>query len=147
METELYYELYPPKNASALIVQKMIDAGAIPIGKMKTSQFAMERYSHIHSIRGCADTTFTDRNVSVTRQIPAHKILLILLSVDWVSYHSPFNARGDGYQDPSSSSAGAGAGIGSYSWLDIGLASDTGGSVRGPAQVNGAFGNRPTWGM
>lgn len=85
--------------------------------------------------------------MSVTRQIPARKILLILLSADWVSYHSPFNARGDGYQDPSSSSAGAGAGIGSYSWLDIGLASDTGGSVRGPAQVNGAFGNRPTWGM
>lgn len=66
---------------------------------------------------------------------------------DWVDYHSPFNARGDGYQDPSSSSSGPGSGIGSYSWLDLALGSDTGGSVRNPAQVNGAFGNRPSHGL
>lgn len=70
-----------------------------------------------------------------------------MATADWVDYHSPFNARGDGYQDPSSSSSGPGAGIGAYSWLDLALGSDTGGSVRNPAQVNGAFGNRPTHGI
>jgi Asp-tRNA(Asn)/Glu-tRNA(Gln) amidotransferase A subunit family amidase len=109
-----YYDLYPEKNTTALAVQRLIDAGAIIIGKMKSSQFA----------NGAMATA------------------------DWVDYHSPFNARGDGYMDgymdPSSSSSGPGAGIGAYSWLDLALGSDTGGSVRNPAQVNGAYGNRPT---
>ncbi|KIW10693.1 hypothetical protein PV08_11657 [Exophiala spinifera] len=65
-------------------------------------------------------------------------------TADWVDYHSPFNPRGDGYQDPSSSSSGAGASIGSYSWLDIAVGSDTGGSIRGPAGKQGIFGNRPS---
>ncbi len=66
---------------------------------------------------------------------------------DWVDYHSPFNPRGDGYQDPSSSSSGAGASIGSYEWLDIAIGSDTGGSIRGPSGVQGLFGNRPSHGL
>ncbi|KAJ6473807.1 amidase signature domain-containing protein [Mycena sanguinolenta] len=68
-------------------------------------------------------------------------------TADWVDYHSPFNPRGDGYQDPSSSSSGAGASIASYEWLDIALGSDTGGSIRGPAGVQGLFGNRPSHGL
>ena len=51
------------------------------------------------------------------------------------------------YQDPSSSSAGAGSSIGSYPWLDAALGSDTGGSIRGPSQSQGLFGNRPTHGL
>jgi hypothetical protein len=47
-------------------------------------------------------------------------------TADWVDYHSPFNPRGDGYQDPSSSSSGAGASIASYAWLDAALGSDAG---------------------
>ncbi|KAJ7224571.1 amidase signature domain-containing protein [Mycena pura] len=70
-----------------------------------------------------------------------------MATADWVDYHSPFNPRGDGYQDPATSSAGAGASIGSYDWLDIALGSDTGGSVRDPAAVQGLFGNRPTHGL
>lgn len=66
---------------------------------------------------------------------------------DWVDYHAPFNPRGDGYQVPSSSSSGAGASVASYPWLDLAVGSDTGGSVRGPAGVNGLFGNRPTHGL
>ncbi|KAI6750463.1 hypothetical protein HG530_014744 [Fusarium avenaceum] len=65
-------------------------------------------------------------------------------TADWVSYLAPFNPRGDGYQGPSSSSAGAGASMASYSWLDLAVGSDTGGSIRGPAGVTGVFGNRPT---
>ncbi|KAK4187671.1 amidase signature domain-containing protein [Podospora australis] len=65
-------------------------------------------------------------------------------TADWVDYHAPFNPRGDGYSDTSSSSAGAGASVAAYEWLDIALGSDTGGSVRGPAGVQGLFGNRPS---
>ncbi len=68
-------------------------------------------------------------------------------TADWVDYHSPFNPRGDGYQDPSSSSAGAGASIASYDWLDLAVGSDTGGSIRGPSEAQGLFGNRPSHGL
>lgn len=108
-----YYNLYPPKNATAPAVQRLIDAGAIIVGFQKPSQFANGEEA----------------------------------TADWVDYHSPFNPRGDGYQDPSSSSSGAGASIASYDWLDIALGSDTGGSIRGPAAVQGIFGNRPSHGL
>lgn len=68
-------------------------------------------------------------------------------TADWVDYHSPFNPRGDGYQDSSSSSAGAGSSIASYEWLDLALGTDTGGSIRDPAGVSGVFGNRPSHGL
>lgn len=67
-------------------------------------------------------------------------------TVDWVDYHSPSNPRGDGYQDASSSSSGAGASVASYEWLDAAVGTDTGGSLRSPAGVNGVFGNRPSHG-
>lgn len=35
-----YYDLYPERNVTAVAVQRLIDAGAIIVGKMKTSQFA-----------------------------------------------------------------------------------------------------------
>lgn len=68
-------------------------------------------------------------------------------TADWVDYHSPFNPRGDGYQDPSSSSSGPGAGTGAYDWLDLTIGSDTGGSIRGPSEVQGIYGNRPSHGL
>lgn len=68
-------------------------------------------------------------------------------TADWVDYHAPFNPRGDGYNDASSSSAGASAAIASYEWLDISVGSDTGGSVRWPAAAVGVYGNRPTRGL
>ncbi|KAG9958190.1 amidase signature enzyme, partial [Aureobasidium melanogenum] len=108
-----WYHFYPPANKTALAVQRLIDAGAVIMGKMKTSQFA---------------------NGEVA-------------TADWVDYHEPFNPRGDGYQDTSSSSSGPGAGAAAYDWLDLTLGSDTGGSIRNPSQVQGIFGNRPTWGM
>ena len=108
-----WYNFYPPANASAVPVQRLIDAGAIVVGKMKTSQFA----------NGETATS------------------------DWVDYHEPFNPRGDGYQDTSSSSSGPGAAEGAYPWLDISIGSDTGGSIRGPSEAQGLFGNRPTHGL
>ncbi|KAJ4408358.1 hypothetical protein N0V91_003362 [Didymella pomorum] len=108
-----WYWLYPPANNTATPVQNLIDAGAIIVGKMITSQFA---------------------NGEVA-------------TADWVDYHEAFNPRGDGYQDTSSSSSGGGAGTAAYAWLDVSLGSDTGGSVRGPSQVQGLFGNRPSHGL
>ena len=35
-----WYHLYPPATANALAIQRLVDAGAIIVGKMKTSQFA-----------------------------------------------------------------------------------------------------------
>jgi Asp-tRNA(Asn)/Glu-tRNA(Gln) amidotransferase A subunit family amidase len=93
-----WYHLYPPAENTAFPVQKLIDAGAIIVGKMITSQFANGETA----------------------------------TADWVDYHAPFNPRGDGYQDASSSSAGAGAGEGAYDWLDISLGSDTGKALSHP---------------
>jgi hypothetical protein len=107
-----WYSLYPPANATAPAVQRLLNAGAIIVGKQKTAQFANGEYA----------------------------------TADWIDYHSPFNPRGDGYQDPNFSSAGAGASVASYDWLDFALGSDTGGSIRGPARVNGLYGLRPSHG-
>ncbi|KAL1591753.1 hypothetical protein SLS60_011752 [Paraconiothyrium brasiliense] len=73
-----WYDLYPAANVTAPAVQSLIDAGAVVVGKMKTSQFAIGETA----------------------------------TADWIDVHAPFNPRGDGYQDPSSSSAGPAAGVG-----------------------------------
>ncbi|KAJ8604263.1 hypothetical protein MRB53_041861 [Persea americana] len=90
-----WYHFYPPANVTALAIQRLIDAGAIVVGKMKSSQFANAQ-----------------------------------------------NPRGDGYNDASSSSTGPGAGIASYDFLNLVVGSDTGGSIRGPSEVGGVYGNR-----
>jgi len=56
-----------------------------------------------------------------------------------IDYQAPFNPRGDGYQSPAGSSSGSAAGLASYAWLDFTLGSDTTGSGRRPAFVNGVF--------
>ncbi|TWU72696.1 hypothetical protein ED733_003806 [Metarhizium rileyi] len=108
-----WYKHYPAAEETAPAVQNLIDAGAIVVGKMKTSQFANGETA----------------------------------TADWVDYHSPFNPRGDGYQDGSSSSTGPASGEASYSWLDVTLGSDTGGSIRSPSQAQGLYGNRPSHGL
>ncbi|RBR10358.1 hypothetical protein FVER53590_12471 [Fusarium verticillioides] len=107
-----YYDLYPEPKGTAPAVQHLLDAGAILVGKMKTTQFAAPENAR-----------------------------------DAIDYQAPFNPRGDGYQEVGSSSSGAGAGMASYHWLDLALGSDTGGSIRVPAEDNGIFGNRPTHGL
>ena len=107
-----YYETFPEKTATAPALQRLIDGGAIIVGKTKASQFANGE-------------TATD---------------------DWIDYHSPFNIRGDGYQDGSASSTGSGTAMGAYPWLDYAIGTDTGGSMRAPAGANGVYGNRPSFG-
>ncbi|OCK81546.1 hypothetical protein K432DRAFT_449668 [Lepidopterella palustris CBS 459.81] len=65
-------------------------------------------------------------------------------TADWVDYHELFNPHSDGYQDTSSSSSGPIVGEHVYPWLDIILGSDTGGSIRGPSEAQGLYGNRPS---
>ena len=62
----------------------------------------------------------------------------------WIGSACSMNPRGDGEQKPSSSSTRSAVAAAAYSWLDCSIGSDTGGSIRHPAVVNGLFGNRPT---
>lgn len=112
MSSRAWLSLYPAAAKNAPAIQRLLDLGAVIVGKTRFSQFANGEY-------GTADS---------------------------VDFSVPFNVRGDGYQDPSSSSSGAGAAAGAYGFIDLQLGSDTGGSVRAPAGVNGAFGNRPSQG-
>lgn len=67
-------------------------------------------------------------------------------TADWVDQMCPYNPRGDGYQQPSSSSSGPGAAIAAYDWLDNTIGSDTGCSIICPAGAQGVYGMRPTHG-
>ncbi|CAI6341125.1 unnamed protein product [Periconia digitata] len=62
--------------------------------------------------------------------------------IEAVDFQAPWNPRGDGYQSPVGSSSGSAASIASYDWLDITIGSDTTGSSRRPAFVNGCFQHR-----
>jgi Asp-tRNA(Asn)/Glu-tRNA(Gln) amidotransferase A subunit family amidase len=64
----------------------------------------------------------------------------------WTGSICPINPRGDREQKPSSSSTGSAVATAAYSWLDCAIGTDTGGSIRHPAGVNGLFGSRPTQG-
>ncbi|CAG8226063.1 unnamed protein product [Penicillium salamii] len=63
---------------------------------------------------------------------------------DYVDYHAPFNPRANGYQTTSGSSCGSAAAVASYEWLDFALGTDTLGSIRSPAAVQGLYGIRPS---
>lgn len=62
-----------------------------------------------------------------------------------VDYPAPFNPRGDGYQSPAGSSSGSAAAVAAYDWLDFAIGTDTTGSARRPALVNGVFQMRPSY--
>ena len=62
-----------------------------------------------------------------------------------VDYPAPFNPRGDGYQSPAGSSSGSAAAVAAYDWRDFAIGTDTTGSARRPALVNGVFQMRPSY--
>lgn len=66
---------------------------------------------------------------------------------EWIDTVCPFNPRGDGRQKPSSSSTGSAVAAAAYDWVDFTIGTDTGGSIRHPAGVNGVFGQRPSHGL
>jgi hypothetical protein len=57
----------------------------------------------------------------------------------------PWNPRADRYLGLSASSHGSAAAIAAYPELDFVIGTDTGGSVRNPADRVGVYGLRPTW--
>lgn len=64
--------------------------------------------------------------------------------LDAVDFQTAFNPRGGGYQSPAGSSSGSAVAIASYDWLDCAIGTDTSGSGRRPALVNGIFQFRPS---
>ncbi len=61
---------------------------------------------------------------------------------EWIDSICPYNPRGDGQQKASSSSAGSAVAAAAYDWLDFTVGTDTGGSIRHPAGVQGLYGQR-----
>ncbi|KAF7508712.1 hypothetical protein GJ744_008959 [Endocarpon pusillum] len=104
-----WHELYPPAKTTAPAIKLLLAAGAVVVGKLKTSEFC--------------------------EGVDPHQ---------WIGSTCPVNPRGDGEQKPSSSSTGSAVAAAAYPWLDCTIGTDTGGSIRHPAGVNGLFGNRPT---
>ena len=96
---------------TAPCIENLVAAGAVIVGKVKTTEFA-------EGVDAC----------------------------EWIDSTCPYNPRGDGQQQSSSSSSGSAAAVAAYSWLDASVGTDTGGSIRHPAAVNGCFGQRPTHG-
>lgn len=64
-------------------------------------------------------------------------------SLEAADFRAPFNPRGDGYQSPAGSNSGSAAAVAS-DWLDCAIGTDTSGSGRRPALVNGVYQFRPT---
>ncbi|KAF5009685.1 hypothetical protein FDECE_4131 [Fusarium decemcellulare] len=64
--------------------------------------------------------------------------------LDAVDYPTAFNPRGDGYQSPAGSSSGSAVAVAAYDWIDCALGTDTSGSGRRPAMVNGVWQFRPS---
>lgn len=64
--------------------------------------------------------------------------------MDAVDFHTAFNPRGDSYQSPAGSSSGSAVAVAAYDWVDCGVGSDTSGSGRRPAMVNGIWKFRPS---
>ena len=110
--SQAWLETYPAEKTTAPAIKLLVNAGAVVVGKLKTTEFAEG----------------VDPN-------------------EWDDAACPYNPRGDGHQKPSSSSTGSAAAAAAYDWLDFTVGTDTGGSIRHPAGVNGVFGNRPSTGL
>ncbi|KAL8666922.1 MAG: hypothetical protein Q9202_001162 [Teloschistes flavicans] len=65
----------------------------------------------------------------------------------FIDYQAACNPRADGYQTTGGSSSGSAVAVAAYEWIDIGMGSDTNGSIKRPAQYNGVFGLRPSQGV
>lgn len=110
--SQAWRENHPPENTTAPCIKLLLEAGAVLVGKSKTTEFA-------EGLDPC----------------------------EWIDGGCPYNPRGDGQQKPSSSSTGSAVAAAAYDWLDFTVGTDTGGSIRHPAGVNGVYGQRPSHGL
>ena len=107
--SKAWFDTYDSATTTSPSVQALLDAGAVLVGQVKSTEFA------------------DGLNPS-----------------EWVHFPCPYNPRGDGQQKVSSSSAGSAAAAASYQWVDFTVGTDTGGSIRHPAGVQGVYGQRPS---
>lgn len=114
-------------SEDAFVTKKLRAAGAIILAKVNMSEFA-----------GGGGSTMgaTDPAIIQAGRIPAG------YSSMGGQTHNPHNTD----YVPAGSSGGTGASI-AASFAQLGLGSDTGGSVRSPSSVNGIVGLRPTHGL
>ncbi|KAJ4511298.1 hypothetical protein HRR78_008705 [Exophiala dermatitidis] len=109
---QAWREIHDPEKKTAPCIKLLLQAGAVLVGKLKTTEFAEG----------------LDPN-------------------EWIDDDCPYNPRGDGRQKPSSSSTGSAVAAAAYDWIDFTVGTDTGGSIRHPAGVNGVYGQRPSHGL
>ncbi|KAG6360963.1 hypothetical protein INS49_012031 [Diaporthe citri] len=83
--------------------------------------------------------TLTDRGHQIVGLTKLSSMMAREEPMDAVDFQTAFNPRGDGYQSPAGSSHGSAAAVAAYDWLDCAIGTDTSGSGRRPALVNGVF--------
>ncbi|KAF2007617.1 amidase signature enzyme [Amniculicola lignicola CBS 123094] len=88
-----------------------------------------------------------DRGVQVLGKTKLSSFLSREEPSESVDYQTAWNPRGDGYQGPGGSSSGSAVAVAAYNWVDVGIGTDTNGSIRRPAQCNGVFGLRISQGV
>ena len=91
-----------------------------------------------------AVTALTDAGAQVLGMTKLSSLISREEPTEAVDYPMAFNPRGDGYQSPAGSSNGSAVAVAAYTWVDFAIGTDTSGSGRRPALVNGIFQLRPT---
>ena len=90
-QNRAYKQLYPAANDTAHFLRRLLDLGAVIVGKSKCTQFGSGEQP----------------------------------TADWIETLCPWNPRGDGYLSPRGSSTGSGVAIAAYSWVDVGIGTDS----------------------
>jgi Amidase len=144
--SRLYFTPTPSKPfaGSRLAVKDIYDVAGLKTG---CSNRAYYQTYPVKNATGPAIQRLLDLGMVIVGKVKTSQFAKAEVATDdWVDLHAPYNPRGDGYQDASSSSTGSGSAMASYDWLDFAVGSDTWGSMRGPASRNGIYGNRPSLG-
>lgn len=115
----------PPDDA--FVVKKLRDAGAVIVAKVNLSEYAGS---------GGSVSGATDPAVLKAGRVPNG------FSSMGLQTRNPHDLE----RGPSGSSGGTGAAV-AAGFAQIGLGTDTGGSVRGPSSANGLVGLKPTHGL
>ncbi|KEF57186.1 uncharacterized protein A1O9_07376 [Exophiala aquamarina CBS 119918] len=115
-------------------------------------RFAVKDTLSIHGLRtGFGSQAWLETSPAATLTAPAIQLLLDagatlvgkLKTTEFVEGVDP----SEWIHAPSSSSTGSAVAIAAYEWLDFTIGTDTRGSIRHPAGVNGVYGQRPSHGL
>lgn len=100
-----------------------------------------------HALYPPAIADLVDRGIQVLGKTKLSAFLSREEPSESVDYQTAWNPRGDGYQGPGGSSSGSTAAVAAYEWVDVGVGTDTNGSIRRPARCCGVFGLRISQGV